>query len=67
MDFSVDLNLSGVVDSGGPSPVKNNLYKIHEDLMEYFSRDEVVVDEDIIALDQWMQENNEGSGNMHLR
>ena len=64
MDFSVDLNLSGVVDGGGPSPVKNNLNKIHEDLMEYFSRDEVVVDEDIIALDQWMQENNEGSGNM---
>ena len=60
MDFSVELNLSGAVDGGGPSPVKNNLNKIHEDVLEYFSGGEVAVDEDIIAFGHWMQENDEG-------
>lgn len=66
MDFSVELNLSGAVDAGGPSPVKNNLSKIHEDVLEYFSGGEVAVDEDIIAFSHWMQENDEGSENIFI-
>ena len=60
MDFGTELSISGAVESGALSPVKTNLSKVHEDALEYFQRAELSLDEDIIAFDIWMQENNEG-------
>ena len=64
MDF--DLNLTGQSDSlGTVSPVKLNLIKVHEDIMEYFRNQVdsgIAIDEDNIAFDHWMNENNEGYG-----